>query len=206
MSVKKSFINKYNNLTLFDFAHIPKCAGQYFAEFFKSDSQINMLGHIRDGKKKDLPLKRLHPLNKFTIIREPLSRFESYLNYSLEFGYFQKYFPYDLLMEKDDKGFDLNYMVSQMSDDFIVKGEGLFRNYTFWTEGMDYVFTIHQFEKIYEILNDNFREKLNDPKAKMYKNKSSKHWGSFDLRTKTRLKKLFHKDIVIFNKFDNQPF
>ena len=206
MSVKSSFLKKYNNLSQFDFSHIPKCAGQYFNEFFKSDSQINSLGHIRDGIQSNNSLKRLNPLIKFTIIREPISRFESYLNYSLEYGYFQKYFPYDLLMEKDDIHFDLNYMVKQMSDDFIVNGEGLFRNYTFWTKGMDYVFTIHQFEKIYELLNENFNNKLNDPNAKMYKNKSSKNWGAFHLGTKTRLKVLFKKDIEIFNKIDSQSF
>ena len=77
MGLSEDFINKYNNLELFDFAHTPKCAGQFFIEYFKRDSQINSLGHTREGRSNHSRFDREAKVNKFTVIREPIDRFNS---------------------------------------------------------------------------------------------------------------------------------
>ena len=66
-------INKNSNTKL-HFIHTPKCAGSYASNILK-DLKIHNMGHNQAIKNKNI-------IN-FTIIRDPIERYESLLNYRL---------------------------------------------------------------------------------------------------------------------------
>ena len=205
MGLSEDFINRYNNLELFEFVHIPKCVGQFFAQFFDNDPQIKYLGHTIAKREKNF-VKRKTPLHRFTIIREPIQRFESFLNFALTTRFFQKDIPIDILLERDKPYFDLNYVVENLSNLFIREGEGMFRNYDYWTQGSDYIFTIGQFKNLYGKISQDYSNRENNPKINLTKNKSQKKYGQFHLGTKNRLSIVLKKDIDLFNKIKSQDF
>ena len=206
MSVKKEFLNRYSNLELFDFVHIPKCAGQYFNQFFKYDSLINYLGHTKNGKGKKKNIPRHSPVNKFTIIREPVNRFISFINFSLTTGHFQKFLPIDFVLKSQDKNISFDNLIDELPDN-LIKGEiQMFYNYKYWTEGSKFVFTISQFENLYKEINPLYMQILNDSNKEIRYNKSVAKWGMPNQTTLTKLNGILKDDIKYFNKISNQAF
>ena len=62
--------NKYPNQKLI-FVHTPKCGGTYTRQILK-DLNIKNKGHVKAKRNEGIT---------FTIIREPIERFQSLLNY-----------------------------------------------------------------------------------------------------------------------------
>ena len=188
MTNKELFISKYKNLHKFEFIHTPKCAGQYFNRFFYKDPLITNLSHTITGGRAKKIFKQKNKTYKFTIIREPISRFQSFLNYCLSGGIFHRSIPSHLMVQKDKNYFNLNLLVENLSDKMIYNGFETFYNLQYWTKNADFIFTIGQFDSIYREIYPPYVEALNNPSFKHKYNKSKKNWGEFDTGTRKYMK------------------
>ena len=89
------------------FIHTPKCAGSYVS---------NILSHL---KIKNNGHKQATPDNKyiyFTVIRNPIERFESLLNYRLDEKNPREDWPKHLSYVYYDKNINLDEIISKMTD------------------------------------------------------------------------------------------
>lgn len=189
------FIESYQNFQQFDFIHTPKCAGTYFRKFFDEDGQILYKGH---SKNIVFEHERLIPKKTFTIIREPIARFESFCNFVLTSPVLRDDIPTQIINDSNKSFFDLNYMVSQFTEKELSNMHP-FKTLDYWVKGLDYVFTIEQFHNAYARANKIYFENNFEKSDNQSFNKSTKNWGTFNKQTIERIKKVFKKDIDIYN-------
>jgi hypothetical protein len=168
------------------FVHTPKCGGSYVKHILW-DLQIPTSGngHVQAPKNAEQIV--------FTVFRNPIDRFESFLNYRLKEGSPRKDWPSNLSYVFQDKTIDLNYIVSQLTDEQILSFRP-FKTLNFWYTNIDIVITIDQ---LHEFLS--FFNKPYDSEKYSKKNVSPKNRGFFSELTKTRLKKTYSSDIELFN-------
>ena len=166
------------------FIHTPKCGGAFCSQIFKK-LNIKNKGHNLAVKGDGIT---------FTVIRNPVDRFESLINYRLGFNRIRKDWPKSLNYVYNDKSISLNQIVEKMSDDEI-RNFKPFRNLIYWSKNIDIFITI---DKLSEFLSFfGYDINLNDFKKK---NISIKNGGKFNDKTKNRISKLFSDDIIFFNK------
>ena len=153
------------------FIHTPKCGGTYCNSILKG-LNIQSNGHTRAIKNGNI---------HFTIIRDPVQRFESLLNYRLN----GKKYRYDDT---------LNEIVSKMTDKQIM-GFKPYKTLCYWSKNVDILITIDKLPELLKLFGHtyNFYEKANV---------SSKTRGSFNMNTKNRIKQLFKEDVLLFNKLN----
>ena len=176
-------LKKNKHLT---FIHTPKCGGT-FVNNILTKLNITSKGH-----------KQAHPKNDgitFTVIRNPIERFESLLNYRLDEAEPRWDFPKLLHYVYNDKSISLNEIVDKMTDSDIVGFTSCYKNLCYWSKNIDIFITI---DKLEEFLS--FFEYKIDIKEFPHKNISNKIRGKFNEATKKRISNLYSDDMVLFRR------
>lgn len=166
------------------FVHTPKCAGSYIA---------SILSHL---KIKNNSHTQAVPSDKhiyFTVIRKPVERFESLLNYRLSMKKARKDWPKHLLYAHNDKNVKLDEIVSKMSDEDI-KGFSPYKTLKYWTKNVDIIITLDNLPKLLKYFGYTY-----DVNSFAPVNVSKKTRGKIKKANKDRIKKLFNDDIKIYN-------
>ena len=165
------------------FIHTPKCGGTYVSQILK-DLNIPKKGHHPAVKNEGI---------NFTVIRDPIDRFRSLLNYRLNLPALRKDWPKHLAYVYNDTSITLNELIAKMTDAEILG----FRPYStliFWTTNIDIIITI---EELHELLS--FFGYQYDENRYSHQNISLKTRGTFNDETISRLTHLFKDDILLFN-------
>jgi hypothetical protein len=192
MSISKFWISKAEgkvNLPLI-FIHTPKCGGTYASTIFKDLKIINK-GHNLAFKNEGL---------NFTIIRDPIERFESLLNYRLADKHPRPDWPKHLHCVYDNKEISLSEIVSKMSDDEII-GFTPYKSLVYWSKNIDIFITIDQ---LHDFLNT-FGYAYN-PNNYVKQNVSIKTRGKLNDETRKRIEKLYQNDVLLFNNVINKDY
>ena len=167
------------------FIHTPKCGGKTAKDVF-SQLNINIKGHIQAEQGDGIA---------FTIIRHPVERFESLMNYRLgEDGGSGRWPPKKLRYVLQDKSISLNQIVEKMSDKKI-RGFSPYQSLCYWSKNIDIFITIDKLEEFllcfgYTINLDMFEKK----------NVSKKERGTFNDSTKKRISDLYSDDMALFKR------
>ncbi len=130
----------------------------------------------------------------FTVIRNPIERFESLMNYRLNESKPRGDFPKSLHYVYKDKSLSLNEIVGKMTDSEIL-GFKPYRSLCYWSKNIDIFITI---DKLKEFLSF-FGYKINITEFQ-YKNVSNKIRGKFNEATKKRISNLYSDDMVLFRR------
>lgn len=182
-----TYWNKIKNLKNNEhltFIHTPKCGGTFVRNIL-TKLNISVKGH-----------KRAHPKNDgitFTVIRNPIERFESLINFRLGEKKPRKDWPKSLNYVWNDNSVNLNKIVGKMTDKQIL-GFKPYRTLCYWSKNIDIFITIEQLEEFlsffgYKIDIINFEKR----------NVSNKIRGTFNKVTKNRISKLYRQDMALFN-------
>lgn len=173
------------------FIHTPKCAGSYVS---------NILSYL---KIKNNGHNQATPNNKFiyfTVIRNPVERFESLLNYRLDEKIPRNDWPKHLSYVYYDKNVNLDKIVSNMTDKEIL-GFSPYKTIKHWTKNVDIVVTLDNLSKMLEYFGYEYDVNYFKPS-----NVSNKIRGKINQQNKDRLKKLFKDDVEIYDMVINSAF
>lgn len=162
------------------FVHTPKCGGTSVSEVLKNTDIIN-LGHNLTEKSDNIV---------FTVIRNPIDRFESFLNYRLQ-SEPREDWPKELNYVYNDINFDLNYIVNNLNDTDILNFHP-FRTLKFWSKNVDFFITLNEFEDFLSYLG---YTNVVLPK----KNFSEKKRGTLNLENRERLYNIYNEDFKLYN-------
>jgi hypothetical protein len=165
------------------FIHTPKCAGTYAGKII-DDLNIYNKHHTLADEGEGI---------NFTIIRDPVDRFESLLNYRLDEPTPRYDWPIHLYYVYNYSSINLNEIVSQMSDYEIVS----FRPYNslvYWSKNIDIFITIDQLQEFLNFFGYNY-----DKDKYSKQNVSNKLRGKFNDETRSRIKQLYNDDVLLFN-------
>jgi hypothetical protein len=165
------------------FIHIPKCGGTYACKIFDDLNICN----------KHHALAIEHKGINFTIIRDPVDRFESLLNYRLDEPTPRHDWPQHLQHVYYDVGITLNEIVSKMNDNEIVSFTP-YNSLVYWSKNIDIFITINQLPDFLDFFGYNYDK---DKYSKI--NVSNKLRGKFDDDTRSRIKQLYIDDVLLFN-------
>jgi hypothetical protein len=186
---KKNIINdilkKKNKLV---FIHTPKCGGMYVATILK-DIGIRNKGHVLAERSADTNF-----IN-FTVIRNPIDRFESLLNYRLDEKLPRSDWPKHLVDSYENINMQLNEIVNRMSDAEII-GFKPYNSLSHWGQNVDIFITIDELKEFLEMFGYHYNE--NDYKKI---NVSKKQRGTLDMSNRRRIAKLYDDDMKLFYKW-----
>lgn len=166
------------------FVHAPKCAGS-FVNRYCQDLGIKSLGHNQATNDPNTFY--------FSVIRDPVSRFESFLNFRL--GHNNKFtFRKQLHHVFHKKSITLNQIVNKMNRSDMQRFKP-YRTLEYWIKGCHILITIDE-------LFDFFRE-LGHEHFTIYakENVSPKLRGKLNEKNIQRLKNIFKKDMEIYQKW-----
>lgn len=176
------------------FIHTPKCGGTYASAIF-SELNVHNKKHTQatemDNKK----------YITFTIIRHPVERFESLLNFRLgqkciENVSHNNDFPKKALPFYNDKSKTLDDVIKVFKKEDFYKFTP-YNSLEYWTKNIDIVITIDQLFDFLIFFDYNYNPFFYNTK----KNVSKKERGTFSKTSIDRLKRIFKKDIEIYNNF-----
>lgn len=165
------------------FFHIPKTGGTYARTIIDKFDIKYYYHNLPTGDEPEIT---------FTIIRHPIERFESFLNYILQEGVPRETFPDKLCWMYRDKSVTLDEMVEKMTDDELMILTGVGYNKLVEWDKVNHKFTI---EGLKPFLNSHGYHYTDIHKI----NVSKKERGQFSSDTKERLEILFKEDIDYFN-------
>ena len=182
---KKDLINKVlseKNNKKINFVHIPKCGGTSLNNAF-SRYNINCLGH-----NFAIP----NEIN-FSIIRNPVERFESSLNYRLQEEGPRGDWPQRLAYVYNDKNVDLNYIVSELTS-YEISNFYPYKTIYYWSNNIDFFLRIDEASEFLKLLGyDNIEIPVT--------NVSTKNRGYFNNLSVDKINTIFSGDIVFYNKW-----
>jgi len=181
--------NNFNKNLIF--IHTPKCAGTYVS---------SILNYLNIQNKHHIQAKPNEGIT-FTVIRNPIARFESLLNYRLD-ETTNKHrndldWPQTLKYVYDNKNITLNKIVSKMTDKQIL-GFSPYKSLTYWTKNVDIIITLENLPKLLGYFGYTYDENLFQ-----VKNVSNKIRGTLNNKNINRLVTLFHDDILLYNTVMN---
>ena len=127
---------KKNNKPLI-FIHTPKCGGTFVNSILRK-LNIARKGHKRADSQDDGIT--------FTVIRHPIERFESLINYRLSEPKPRKDWPKSLYYVWKDKSISLNEIVGAMTDNEILNFEP-YKSLCYWSKNIDIFITIDKLEE-----------------------------------------------------------
>jgi hypothetical protein len=164
------------------FIHIPKCAGSYAAQY------IDNLHIINKGHHQATPFDKF----SFAIIRHPVDRLESLLNYRLNAPHPRGDWPRRLIDYHYDKSKTLNDVISNMNDSEIISFNP-FKTLKYWTKNVRLLITIDEFLPTLKLFEYNI--------DKLYptKNISDKNRGKLSIENRDRIERIYNKDMEIYN-------
>ena len=166
------------------FIHTPKCAGSYVSTIL-SHLKIKNNGH-----------EQATPNNKFiyfTVIRNPVERFESLLNYRLDEKNPRNDWPKHLSYVYYDKNVNLDEIVSKMTDKDIL-GFSPYKTIDYWTKNVNIIVTLNNLPKMLKYFGYEY-----DVNSFKPVNVSNKIRGKINQQNKDRIKELFNDDVKIYN-------
>lgn len=169
------------------FIHTPKCGGKYVSSIL-SHLNIRYNGHKQAEENEELT---------FTVIRDPIERFESLLNYRLSDVNPRNDWPRHLNYVYNEKNISLNEIVSKMKDEEIL-GFNPYRTLKYWTTNVDIIITLENLEKLLNILGYTYDKNVFTPV-----NVSKKTRGKLNEESKNRIRELFNEDMIIYDKVKN---
>lgn len=164
-----------------NFIHTPKCGGTYIRQIL-TDLNIHNNHHNQSD---------INDTINFTVIRHPVDRFESMLNYRL--GRNSPLKGGRLKSVRPDT--TLDEIVSNMTDKHILTITP-FRTLVYWCTNVDVIITM---KHLHPFLN--FMGYKYDGSKYPFANVSNKTHGTFNNTTIARLSVLFRDDIDIYNKW-----
>ena len=166
------------------FIHIPKCGGTYVASIL-NDLNIKNKGHTLAVENEGI---------NFTIIRDPVQRFESLLNYRLGENNPRNDWPSHLNYIYNDKSISLNEIVNKMTDEEITSFYP-YSSLVYWSKDIDIFITIDQLKDFLNFFGYQY-----NPNKYNKINVSKKERGTFDGNTKKRISEIFKNDVILFQK------
>ena len=172
-----------------EYVHIPKTGGT-FVKSVLSHTKIIPVGsntnatHMRATKKKNI---------NFTVIRHPVDRFESFLNFRLREERPRKDWSKNAKGAYKDKTISLNEIVGKMTRKEILSFRP-FKTIKYYTRDVDIFITIDKLQEFlhffgYKINIDDFGKKNVSPKTR----------GTLNAKTKRRIARIFRDDMKIYN-------
>ena len=170
------------------FIHTPKCAGTYVSNILKH-LNIKNNGHV------NAILDRNYIF--FTVIRNPIDRFESLLNYRLNEKSPRHDWPKHLIYVYENKNISLDEIVSKMSDSDIL-GFSPYKTLNYWSQNVNIIITLDNLPKLLEYFGYTYDIDLFKPL-----NVSNKIRGTINQYNRDRIKKLFNDDVELYNKVIN---
>ena len=147
--------------------------------------------------------KQASPNNKFiyfTVIRNPVERFESLLNYRLGEKNPRNDWPKHLSYMHYDKNISLNKIISKMTDKEIL-GFSPYKTIDYWTKNVDIIVTLDNLSKLLKYFGYDYDVNFFKPV-----NISNKIRGKINKQNKDRIKNLFNDDVKIYNMVINSAF
>lgn len=181
--------NKIKDGAKLVFVHTPKCGGTY-ANNCLNILNIKTIGHIQP---KLSNYKSSEPEVYFTIIREPIERFESFLNYRLGKKELHD-FPPRFSEKINNNKYTLNDFMSQLNG-YDYESFTPYRNLKYWTKNIDLCICMKEFLPFMEFLGYDISKIKNIPR----KNVSVKNRGFLNDENKENLRQIYKEDINIYN-------
>jgi hypothetical protein len=166
------------------FIHSPKCAGSYVSRIL-SHLEIKNFGHQQAIPNENYIY--------FTVIRDPVDRFESWLNFCLS-NRFNFDWPINLLYSYYDKNITLDEIISKMTDRDMLQFKQ-YRSLNYWTKNVEIIITIDNLSKMLECFG--YTYDINSFKPI---NVSDKLRGRINEENRNRIKKIFNDDVELYNK------
>lgn len=168
------------------FIHSPKCGGTYVKQILK-DLGIKTKGHrratIEDNK----------TYITFTVIRDPVERFESLLNYRLGESKPRNDWPNRLKYLYHNKSYNLNDVVNRFNDKELL-GFMPYGTLVYWCKNVDIIITLDQLHDLLKCFGYDY-----DKSKYMKRNVSIKNRGSFNDKSKRIIKNVFSDDVRLYN-------
>lgn len=180
VNLMKKKLNKKKHLLTF--IHIPKCAGSYASQYLNDLNVINK-GHHQASQFDKIT---------FTIIRHPVQRLESLLNYRLNAPHPRPDWPERLNSFHYDKTKTLDDVINNMEDNEL-KSFHPYKTLKYWTKNIKLLITIDEFVPILEYLGYNIKQEYG------YKNVSDKNRGTISIENQKRIEHIYHEDMEIYN-------
>lgn len=172
------------------FIHTPKCAGSYVSEIMK---------HLKIKNKFHNQAILNEGIN-FTIIRNPIDRFESLLNYRLSEKLPRNDWPKRLEYVYNNQNIQLDNIVSEMTDEEIL-GFLPYKTLTYWTKNVDIIITLENLHRMLEYFGYKYDTEMFKPK-----NVSNKTRGNLNEENRNRIKNLFMDDMLLYDKVISVSF
>lgn len=164
------------------FVHIPKCGGTYAAQILKVLNISNNF-HSKARQKNSVT---------FGIVRHPVERFESFLNYRLGEWNVRKDWPRYLRHAHKDKQASLNDIVLAFRTADILRFAP-FKTLLFWTQKIDILITINQLEDFLQFWGYRYNSS-----SFMAKNISPKTRGTLNITARAKVEDVFRRDLVVY--------
>ncbi len=186
--INVNFINsnkKIDNLKKIIFIHTPKCGGTYVSSILKY-LKIENKHHNQATNNEDFIF--------FTVVRNPIERFESLLNYRLDKNYFNSPCPSYLKYAFDNENITLNEILNKMSDEEMLNFTP-YRTLKYWITNIDIVITIEQLPEMLKYFGYTYDINLFKPL-----NISKKQRGILNEENKNKIKKAFYDDVLLYEK------
>ena len=189
------------------FVHIPKCGGTYCKTLFRELDILSVDKFESDlGIQGDDGVGRPHQLAKksysdnfiiFGVIRHPVDRFESLLNFTLGGGGPPKRkFIINDYIKKMGKNGTINDFVDMQTDEELLSYTP-YRTLKYYSQNVDIFIKIDELENFLS-----FFGYKNIPKTDR-KNASKRNYGYLSEKNKARIARLFKDDIAFYNKKTN---
>lgn len=168
------------------FIHTPKCGGSYVNSILRY-VRIKRNGHFQATK--ELQEKYI----TFTVIRDPVERFESFLNYRLGETTPRSDWPEYLDYVFMNKSITLNEIIKLIQKKDVEKLYP-FKTLEYWTEHIDIIIRMKELRPFLTY----FGYRYNNRRFKRC-NVSKKNRGGLNKESKEKLKKIFKRDIELYD-------
>lgn len=167
------------------FIHTPKCGGSYVNSILRY-LRIRRNGHVQATK--ELQEKYI----TFTVIREPVERFESFLNYRLGETTPRLDWPEYLNHVYSDKKISLNEIIKLFQKKDIFKLHP-YKTLTYWTKNIDIIITMKELRPFLTFFGYRYNHK------RFQKcNVSKKERGTLNKESIEKLKDIFKTDLELY--------
>lgn len=176
--------------------HVPKCGGTFVDTVLRSLNG-NRIRPVRGGGSnvKHSRYRRQEEGRQsiaLAVIRHPVDRFESLLNYRL--GNLRRHSPKPLKHAQKDPSISLNEIVEKMTDEAIL-GFTPYRTLSYWADNIDIFITI---DKLGDFLSF-FGHEVDLDKFKL-RNVSKKTRGKLNKANRRRVAKLYAADMALYKR------
>ena len=185
-----NFVKKNKKNKSIRYVHIPKTGGTSVVNILKHTNILPTSYYTKSSHVLGSP----NNLN-FTVIRHPVDRFESFLNYRLDEKRPRKDWPKKLryLYKKKYNNVTLNEIVLKMKKQDILRFKP-FNTIKHYSRNVDIFITIDKLEKFLHF----FGYKVNVEEFKK-RNVSTKTRGILNDKMRNKIAKIFNEDMVLYN-------